>query len=135
MFAPVRSRVATASLSPFALSVVLWLATAAGVSGQSSATQRQTGVAGHYSDYFQGRPVANGDIFDQEGLTAAHNGYIFGTRVRVTNLANDKSVIVTINDRMRSDSRTLIDLTRRAAEELDFIHEGRTRVRLVALQP
>ena len=135
MFVQVRSRVATASLSPFALSGVLWLATAAGGTGQSSATQRQTGVAVHYSDYFQGRPVANGEIFDQEGLTAAHNSYTFGTRVRVTNLANDKSVIVTINDRMRSDSRMLIDLTRRAAEELDFIHEGRTRVRLVALQP
>ena len=100
------------------------------VSAQSSSAQTQTGTAVYYGDYFQGRPVANGEIFDQDRLTAAHNGYAFGTQVRVTNLTNDRSVVVTINDRMRSDSRELIDVTRRAAQELDFIREGRIEVRL-----
>ena len=54
--------------------------------------------------------------------------------VRVTNLENDRSVIVKIDDRMRSDSALLIDLTRRAAEELDFIREGKTRVQLTVVE-
>jgi len=91
--------------------------------GQSSA-RTQTGIATYYSDYFQDRPTASGEIFDQHALTAAHNGHAFGTRLRVTNLASGKSVIVKVNDRMRSNSKVLIDLSRQAAEELDFVREG-----------
>jgi rare lipoprotein A len=94
----------------------------------------EEGMAVHYSDRFQGRPTANGQIFDQEGMTAAHNRYPFGTKVKVTNLANNKSVEVTINDRMARRNRNLIDLTRRAARELGFEKKGRTRVSLEVVQ-
>lgn len=93
----------------------------------------QTGTAAYYGDDFHGRPVVSGEIFDQETLTAAHNGYAYGTRVRVTNLANGNSVVVRISDRMRSDSEILIALTRRAAEELDFIREGVTSVEVTVV--
>ena len=101
---------------------------------QPSEAATQTGIAIYYSDSFQGRPVANGEILDQRGLTAAHNGYALGTRVRVTNLSNGKSVVVKINDRMGPDDTLLIDVTRRAAEELDFIDAGRTTVRLEVVE-
>ncbi len=102
----------------------LFLAAPADLSAQ------ETGIAVHYSDYFQGKPVANGDTFDQQGMTAAHNGLPYGTKVRVTNLANDKSVVLTVNDRMRSNTKVLIDVTKKAAEELDFVREGRAQVRV-----
>ncbi len=96
----------------------------------------ETGIAVYYSDIFHGRPVASGktETYDKNALTAAHNRYPFGTKVRVTNLSNDKSVVVTINDRMRSGSKVAIDLSRRAAEELDFIREGKTQVRIEPVQ-
>ena len=104
---------------------------------QPSEAATQTGIAVYYSDSFQGRPVANEEILDQRGLTAAHNGYALGTRVRVTNLSNGKSVVVKINDRMGPDDTLLIDVTRRAAEELDFIerrpNHGTTRGRRITI--
>ena len=89
---------------------------------------QDTGIAVYYSDYFVGKPVANGEIYSHDALTAAHNGYPFGTEVRVTNLSNDQSVVVKINDRMRKNSKLLIDLSRSAAQELGFVKEGKTRV-------
>ena len=88
----------------------------------------EEGMAVYYSDRFQGKPTASGDKFDQEALTAAHRKLPFGTKVKVTNLENKKSVEVTINDRMRPDNRNLIDVTRRAARELEFEKKGRARV-------
>lgn len=101
--------------------------------GQSKS---ETGIAVYYSDIFHGRPVASGGsaTYDKNALTAAHNSHPFGTQVRVTNLSNSKSVVVTINDRMRSNSKVAIDLSKRAAEELDFIRDGKTRVRIEVVQ-
>lgn len=91
---------------------------------------QDTGIAVYYGDRFQGRRVANGEIYTHDALTAAHNGYPFGTRVRVTNLSNNQSVVVRVNDRMRKNSRVLIDLSRSAAQELGFVKEGKTQVRI-----
>jgi rare lipoprotein A len=94
----------------------------------------EEGMATHYNDTFQGKPTANGQTFDQEGMTAAHMQYPFGTKVIVTNLTNNRSVEVTINDRMARRNRNVIDLTRRAARELGFEKNGRTRVSLAVVQ-
>ena len=94
----------------------------------------EEGMAVHYSDVFQGRPTANGEIFDQEGMTAAHKTLRFGSKVRVTNLENDKSVVLTINDRMARRNGNIIDVTRRAAQELGFERQGRTRVSIELVQ-
>ena len=69
-----------------------------------------------------------GEIFDQQAMTAAYRGLPFGTKLKVTNLENGKSVVVTINDRMARRNKNIIDVTRRAAQELGFEEQGRTRV-------
>lgn len=104
------------------------------VLGAVPTARAEQGIAVHYSDRFQGKPTASGDKFDQEGLTAAHNKLPFGTRVKVTNLENNKSVELTINDRMAQGNRNLIDVTRRAARELGFGKKGRARARVDVVQ-
>lgn len=94
----------------------------------------QEGVAAYYSNVFQGRRTASGDRYDKNALTAAHNSYAFGTQLRVTNLANGKSVVVRVNDRGPSTPGRIIDLSRRAADELGYLREGLTEVRLEVLE-
>lgn len=97
------------------------------------------GEATFYADYFEGRTTASGAPFRQNEMTAAHRTYPFGTLLRVTNLRNDRSVDVRVTDRgpfgARAKARgTIIDLSRRAARELDFIRAGRTPVRVEVLE-
>lgn len=79
---------------------------------------------------FNGRKTAGNDVFDENAMTAAHRTLPFGTKVRVTNLRNSKSVIVTINDRMRARRTVIIDVSRGVAGELDMLKSGRVPVRL-----
>ena len=88
------------------------------------------GMASWYGKRFHGRQTASGDVFDMNALTAAHPSLPFGTRVRVTNLDNGRSVIVKINDRGPFVKRRIIDVSRRAAEELGFVRDGITQVRV-----
>lgn len=90
----------------------------------------QVGCASYYHPSLDGLKTANGDTFDNQLLTAAHRTLEFGTRVRVTNLANLKSVIVTINDRGPFVHGRIIDLSRAAASALGFVRRGITRVRV-----
>lgn len=93
------------------------------------AVYAQEGMATHYSDAFQGKRNAEGGIFDQQGLTAAtHEEYAFGTKVKVTNLKTNKSVVVTVTDRLAAGNTTLIDISRRAAREIGMGRAGRARV-------
>jgi rare lipoprotein A len=92
------------------------------------------GTARYYANRFNGRKTASGEIFSQKKLTAAHPTLPFGTRVKVENLANSKSVIVKINDRCRKHEKVFIDLSRAAALELDFIRQGTAKVRLTVLK-
>ncbi len=114
--------------SGLALSIVILALLFASVT-----VQAETGYAVHYSDVFQGRKTANNEIFDQNKLTAAHKKIKFGTQVKVTNLSNDRSVIVTVNDRMARRNSNIIDVSKRAAEELDFVKQGKARVSLEIL--
>jgi rare lipoprotein A len=93
----------------------------------------QYGSASFYGGEFNGRATANGEIFDERELTAAHRTLEFGTRVRVTNLANTRSVVVTVNDRGPFVRGRVIDLSRRAAQVLGFVDRGTARVRLEAV--
>jgi rare lipoprotein A len=90
----------------------------------------QVGAASYYDSFFDGRKTANGETFSSQMLTAASLTLDFGTRVRVTNLVNLKTVIVTINDRGPYVSGRIIDLTRRAASTLGFVRDGVARVRV-----
>src|SRR5262249_12480918 len=89
-----------------------------------AAAQMEEGTANFYGDKFQGKKTANGDVFDKNGLTAAHKKLPFGTKVKVTNVENGKSVVVTVND------PAVMDVTRRAAEELDFAKSGKAKVKV-----
>lgn len=94
---------------------------------------RLDGIASYYADEFHGRKTSNGETYDMHGLTAAHRTLPFNTRVRVTNLANNKSVVVRINDRGPFVSDRIIDLSYRAAQELSMIGPGTARVALEIL--
>ncbi|MBV6750057.1 MULTISPECIES: septal ring lytic transglycosylase RlpA family protein [Pseudomonas] len=93
----------------------------------------ETGMASYYGAQHQGKRTASGEPFNQHGLTAAHRQLPFGTRVKVTNLANDKSVIVRINDRGPHTRGRLIDLSREAAAQLGMLQGGTARVRIQSL--
>ena len=90
----------------------------------------QKGLASYYHDSLHGNLTANGETYDRSALTAAHKTLPFGTKVRVTNLANGKSVVLRINDRGPFVRSRIIDVSRRAAEELAFIREGVVDVRV-----
>lgn len=91
----------------------------------------QIGIASYYAKKFEGRKCSSGEIFRHDSLTAAHKHLKFGTRVKVLNLKNDSTVIVRINDRLPKNSKRCIDLTTKAAKQLNFIKQGLTKVQLV----
>ncbi|WP_339528931.1 septal ring lytic transglycosylase RlpA family protein [Pseudomonas mucidolens] len=93
----------------------------------------QTGTASYYGARHHGKKTASGERFNQHALTAAHRRLPFGTRVRVTNLANDRTVVVRINDRGPYTRGRLIDVSRKAAEQLGMLRSGTARVRVQAL--
>ncbi len=90
----------------------------------------ELGLASWYGHPFHGRAAANGEIYDMEKLTAAHKTLPFGTWVRVTNLANNKTVDVRITDRGPFIAGRIIDLSHAAAQEIELIGPGVARVRL-----
>lgn len=91
------------------------------------------GLASYYGKRFHGRPTASGERFDMNGLTAAHRSLPFGSKVRVTNPANGKSVTVRINDRGPFHGGRVIDLSRSAAERLGLIQRGSGNVELALI--
>ncbi|WP_170931104.1 septal ring lytic transglycosylase RlpA family protein [Pseudomonas sp. SID14000] len=93
----------------------------------------KTGTASYYGARHHGKRTASGEPFNQHSLTAAHRSLPFGTRVRVTNLANQRSVVVRINDRGPHTRGRLIDLSRAAAEKIGMIRSGTARVRVQGL--
>lgn len=103
----------------------------------SHAQQRYaaTGHASYYASKFDGRKTANGEIFSNKKLTAAHLTLPFGTLVRVTNLKNNRSVVVRINDRGPYIKSRIIDLSRAAADSLDIIHAGWAMVKVEEVSP
>ena len=91
------------------------------------------GVASYYGRAFAGRPTASGERFDPAQLTAAHKTLPFGSKVKVTNTSNGKSVVVRINDRGPFVKGRHIDLSRSAAEEIGLIRRGHGNVELALI--
>jgi rare lipoprotein A len=90
----------------------------------------ETGIASWYGPGFHGKRTANGEVYDQNGLTAAHKTLPMPSMVRVTNLENGRSIEVRVNDRGPFQAGRLIDMTRRGAQLLGFIDRGTARVRV-----
>lgn len=103
------------------------------VNGLAAASLRpafQVGVASWYGEELQGSPTADGEAFDMNGLTAAHRELPIGTKVRVTNLLNWRSVTLRINDRGPNVPGRLIDVSMAAAKSLGFLGAGLALVQI-----
>jgi rare lipoprotein A len=94
----------------------------------------EEGVASYYADEFNGRATSNGETYDMNSMTAAHRTLPFNTKVRVTNLASRKSVIVRINDRGPFKDNRIIDLSLAAAKAIELIGSGTADVRLEVVE-
>ena len=93
------------------------------------------GVASFYGPGFEGRETASGRIFDSDEMVAAHRTLPFGTVVRVTNMENDRSVVLRIIDRGPYVGRnTIIDVSKGAARRLQFVKDGRVKVKVEVLK-
>lgn len=94
----------------------------------------EEGIASYYGTQYHGKPTASGEIFDMYGISAAHQLFPLGTVVRVTNLDNNRSLVVRINDRGPFVEGRIIDLSYAAAERLDFVIPGTARVRVEVIE-
>lgn len=93
-----------------------------------AAVGNEEGLATYYADSLHGNPTASGEPYDRDDLTAAHRTLAFGTRVKVTNLDNGKSVVVRINDRGPHVDAHIIDVSGAAAEKLGMVDAGKAEV-------
>ena len=90
--------------------------------------EKQSGNASFYSHHLTGRKTASGERYDPKALTAAHRTLPMGTKLRVTNPKNDRSVVVTVNDRGRLPKGRVVDVSSAAADALDMKKSGVTKV-------
>ncbi len=104
------------------------------VNSDRAGTDVETGRISYYALDFQGRRTASGERFDVHAFTAAHRSFPFGTRLRVTNLANGRSVVVRVNDRGPWKSGRILDVSPAAARKLGFLGRGTVRARIVVLR-
>jgi rare lipoprotein A (peptidoglycan hydrolase) len=101
--------------------------------GRGVVTVVQEGVVSWYGAAFHARPTASGELFDSGDLTMAHPSLPFGTRVKVTNLRNGRSVVVRVNDRGPFVGTRIADLSHAAAEQLGMLRRGVVRARIEVL--
>ncbi len=97
-------------------------------------TKTLYGKASFYSQKFEGRKTASGQIFKHKKFTAACNTLPLGTFIKVTNLKNGKTVVVQTNDRLHTKTKRLIDLTMAGAKRLGFVASGLTKVKVEVLR-
>lgn len=113
---------------------VLAEAVAGNASKGDTVVLARTGSASYYAAKFQGRHTSNGERLDNEAYTCA--SYLpYDTWVRVTHLRNGKSVVVRVTDRFRPGGKHLVDLTLRAAKDIDMVRYGVAKVRMEVLNP
>jgi len=103
------------------------------VAPQASERHEPEGIATYYANHYNGKKTRSGARYNPEKMTAAHATLPLGTKVRVVNLANDREVVVTINDRCRCREHPFIDLSRAAAAKLGFLGKGTARVKIIPL--
>jgi rare lipoprotein A len=91
------------------------------------------GVASYYADKFQGRKTATGDVYSPQLFTAACNVLPLRSWIRVTNMRNNKSIVLYVNDRLHATNNRLVDLSKSAADSLGYIKKGLARVKVEVL--
>ena len=92
--------------------------------------ENEEGTASYYADSLDGNLTASGEHYDKQAMTAAHRTLPFETMVKVTNLTNDRSVIVRINDRGPFTKNRIIDVSWAAAKKLGLLDSGTATVRI-----
>ena len=109
-----------------------------GTAADRNASQTRYGLASYYGKGLQGRKTADGETFDKNQISAAHPTYPLGTRLKVTNLRNGRTVNVRVNDRgpvkKHRAKGVIIDLSEQAARELGFKRQGKTRVKTEVIE-
>ncbi len=111
---------------PLVLGLILGLGAA--VFGQTP--REEYGICSYYGDEFQGRKTASGERYNKSDLTCAHRTHPFGTLLRVTRFDNKKSVVVRVTDRGPFIKGYVVDVSKRAAIELDMVREGIVKVKI-----
>jgi len=119
------------NLTKHAIVVVILILNTNHLYGQST---NETGLASFYADKFVGRTTANGETYKHSKLTAAHKTLPFGTMLNVTNLNNGNVVKVRVNDRGPFVKGRIIDLSKSAAKDLDFLNQGITKVKITVIR-
>ena len=94
----------------------------------------EIGIASYYAEPYHGRPTASGVIYDMNGISAAHPFHPLGTIARITNMVNQKSIVLEINDRMPYRPDRIIDLSLGTAKELDMLIVGIQKVKIEVLK-
>lgn len=120
----------TASAPASAPQAVTPAPAAAPVAKPAPAANAMEGLAAYYSNRLNGRRTASGKVFNQSKLTAAHQTLPFGTKVKVTNTKNNRSVVVVVNDRGPTQAGRVVDLSRAAASQLRMVRAGLVPVKL-----
>lgn len=115
-----------------AVAIALTISAGAGVAEahQTGAARLIAGPASWYGPGFHGRQTANGERFDQNAMTAAHKSLPFGTKLRVTNKDNGKSVVVRVNDRGPYAGGRVLDLSKGAAGKIGMLNSGVASVKI-----
>ena len=126
-------KLSTAAAAAALMSVAVF-AVPESIAQQFTVVDEVVGRASWYGAKFHGKETASGEQFDMTELTAAHRTLPFGTKVRVTNEANGRAVVVRINDRGPFSGKRVIDLSRRAAEVIGIKSQGVARVKLEVLE-
>jgi peptidoglycan lytic transglycosylase len=108
-------------------------AVARSVKARVKKAKRESGVASYYGSEFAFRRTSSGEMFDPHEMTAAHRTLPFGTKIRVTNLANGRRVVLRVNDRGPYRKGRVVDVSYAAARKLGFANRGIARVRIDVL--
>ena len=118
------------------LLIIISLTGAGSMLSPVMAHETTVGTASFYAERFHGRKTASGERYNMHDLTAAtvHSRYPMGSILRVTNLRNERSVEVRVNDRGPLPRGRILDLSKRAAAELGFLHSGLARVKVEVLR-
>jgi rare lipoprotein A len=114
--------------------ILLLLLTLLTACGSSKNAFTQSGQGSYYADKFNGRPTASGAPYRPGQMTAAHNTLPFGTRIKVTNVRNGRSVKVIVNDRGPHVKGRIVDVSRKAARKLDLVEAGVVPVQLKVIK-
>lgn len=93
-----------------------------------------TGVASFYADKYHNKITYSGEVYDMNGISAAHPTYPMGTVIRITRISSGKSIVLTINDKMPQRDDRIIDLSLGAARELEMVQDGLAEVKVEVLK-